>query len=227
MKNKRFLWLFLLPVMLFTFSPADGSMVSIDAVANGELIDILEDRIPRWERLADFPFLYKSGENYEVFIDTDDAFLPTYHYRIWDNNGDLIDESYHDWRTFGISETESEGILVVKLGGGFSSWHHRYYDVTNGRVSRLFYKPVATHGEIVAYFKIADDGHITLIIQNMFEPSIYYEEIDRNFSGMVIRGFCEAEFIENGNRLRITYWIEPNDDEITEVIDLTSLFYAM
>jgi hypothetical protein len=221
MKNKWFLWLLLLPLMTLSFSDA-GSIIGTESSANGEPIDTLEDRIPRWERLADFPFAHESGDNFEVFVDTDDAFLPTYHYRVWDNNGDLINESYHAWGSFDISETESEGILTVRLGYGFSSWRHRYYDVANGRVSRLFCKPVATHGERVAYFRITDDGHITLIVQNMFEPSIYREEIDRNFSGMVIRGFSEAEFIENGNRLKITYWIEPNDDEVTEVIDLAA-----
>jgi len=221
MKNKWFLWLFLLPLIFLSFSTG-GNTAGIGMVANSVPIDIHEDCIIRWSRLTSFNVPYEEGKNFEIFVDTESGFLMSYNYRIWDNNGDLIDENYH-WGPFNISETESEGILVVKLGYGFSTWRHRYYDVANGRVSRLFHKPVATYGELVAYFKIPDDGDITLVIQNMFEPSTYYEEISRNFSGMVIRDFREAEFIENGNRLKITYWIEPNDEEVVEVIDLTSV----
>ena len=54
----------------------------------------------------------------------------------------------------------------------------------------------------------------------MFDPKIYYKEIRRDFSDFVIKKQCSAEFLENNSKLKITYWIKPNDDKVTEIIVL-------
>lgn len=55
----------------------------------------------------------------------------------------------------------------------------------------------------------------------MFEPATFYREFDRDFSGMVIRGGdCKPEFLQNGKKLKLTYWRGENDEEVTEIFDL-------
>ena len=98
------------------------------------------------------------------------------------NDGNLLDQGYHGWRgSFGLSFNE-DGILVLNYGSGGSPplWSERYYDVTNGRISRFFFNPpVQSHSNLVVYFEAKEeyDGDIVLIIQNMFDPSLYYKEV--------------------------------------------------
>jgi len=166
---------------------------------------------------------YDNGDNYEIFADEE---MLSFHYNVWDNNSNKIDDGYYvhrGGRSFSTQETETESILALDYGYGGSppSWECRYYDVTNGRVSRFFHRPVAIYDDLVAYFtKNANSGKTVLVIQNMFEPLNYYKEIARNFSSWIYINFCEAQFIENGGQLKITYWINPNDEEVTEIIDL-------
>ncbi|MBQ2676727.1 MAG: hypothetical protein IJF54_04945 [Clostridia bacterium] len=160
--------------------------------------------------------LYKQGENYKIFTDSVQS---GYYYYVTDNNGRNIDIGYHSYRgSFGFSTKDN--ILIMEYGHGGSAWDERYYDVTTGRVSRFFEKPIAKSKELVAYFSLKD-GKILLVVQNMFDPAKYYKEITRDFSDFVIKDHCTAEFIDNNTKLDITYWVNPNDEKITETIDLT------
>ena len=163
---------------------------------------------------------YERGDNYEIFTDASENGLFASHYYVYDVNGVTIDEGFHDWRgSFGFTQKDDFLELDYGLGGLF--WQRRYYDVSNGRVSRFFSKPLQTHGELVTYFtRKGEDEDLVLVVQNMFDPSKYYQEIERNFSFYVITVPSTAEFLEDGKKLRVTYWIKPDNEEVTEIIDL-------
>ena len=121
----------------------------------------------------------------------------------------------------GLSFNE-DGILVLNDGAGGIPplWGERYYDVSNGRVSRFYFNPVKTYNELVVHYsEKKESGESILIIQNMFDPSIYYKEIERDFALANWSIPDTAEFIDAGKKLRITYWLKSDDEEVTEIID--------
>lgn len=170
-----------------------------------------------WNYFSTLDELYQKGKNYEIYSD---KVKTGFHYYVKDNDGNVIDEGYHDWRgSFGFNE--KDGILELDYGFGGPLWQRRYYDLSNGRVSRFFSKPLQTSGELVAYFKTKGENQdIILVVQNMFDSSKYYKEFERDFSTAVITGQSTAEFINDNKQLKINYWINPNDKEVTETIDL-------
>jgi len=170
--------------------------------------------------LSTLDTLIETGDNYEIYTD---EVQTGYYYRVKDSFGDLIDEGYHSGRgNFGFNSENS--MLELEYGFGGPVWEKRYYDVKSGRVSRFFSKPLHSHDELVAYFTTKGEaGNWVLVIQNMFDPAAFYQEIERNFSLYVYTAPSKAEFFEDGKKLRITYWIKPDNKEITEIIDLRPL----
>ena len=182
-----------------------GEIVSFDAVvpSNNDYLGTLD--VP-----------YKQADNYEIF--TNEAHS-AYYYIIKSDNQDIIDIGYHNQRgSFDVFFRDN--LLVLDYGWGGNSWHERYYDVSIGRVSRFFPRPISTANEFVAYFMITSSGHIALVVQNMFDPSEYYREFERNFSDFVFKDLAAAEFISQNTQLKISYWTTPNDEVVTEIINL-------
>lgn len=170
-----------------------------------------------YSQLDNIDVIYKQNKNYTILSNEDTTI---FHYYIKDDNGNIIDEGYHDWRgRFDISQKNN--FLVMNYGFGGNAWYERYYDTTNGRVSRFFEKPIANADEFVAYFVVTDTGNeIVLIVQNMFDPNIYYKEIRKDFSDYVIKEQVSAEFSEDNSKLKISYWTNPDNENVTEIIDL-------
>jgi hypothetical protein len=173
-----------------------------------------------WNYFDTLSVLFEENTNYKIY--TDNAQI-SFYYSVFDDNGNLLDEGYHGWRgSFGFSFNE-DGLLVLDygLGGTPSMWQERYYDVSAGRVSRFFSNPVQTHGELIVYFttkKAHDD--IILIIQNIFDASVYYKEVSGAYSHYVWAMPCTAVFSDDSEWLSITYWTYPYGKEITDIIDL-------
>ena len=163
-----------------------------------------------------FKTVYKQDKNYEILSDDD---LTAFHYFVKDHNGYMIDEGYHDAR--GSFDIDQKGTFVIlDYGYGGNARLQRYYDVSNGRVSRFFERPVASSGELVAYFSVNGDDQIVLVVQNMFDPDKYYKEIIRDFSDFVLKDEAKAAFSENNTKLSIAYWTGPDNEWVSEMIDL-------
>lgn len=194
-------------------------------VNNG--VSISEDKEPSFEGpaqcnsiqncLSSINILYKQGKNYEILSDES---LFYFHYFIRDNDGRIIDEGYHGPRgSFDIIQKET--YITLNYGHGGNSWFERYYDVSAGRLSRFFESPIQTNDELVALFKVNNaNNDIILVIQNIFDPDKYYKEVMRDFSDLVIKDEVKAEFLDDNTKLRITYWTNPDNEEITEIIML-------
>jgi len=194
--------------------PSSPELSSIEKLQQKYTID--EDGNVR-DYMSTLNLTCERGENYEILSD---GAKSEFHYYVMDDYGNVMDEGYHDWLgSFNFST--KDGLLELDYGFGSMFWQKRYYDVSNGRVSRFFSKPVQTHGELVAYFTTKDESlDWVLVIQNMFDPAVYYKEIIRDFSLYVYTAPSTAEFLDDGKKLSITYWLKPDDREVTEIIDL-------
>lgn len=159
---------------------------------------------------------YKSGENYEIY--TDEVRMH-YHYMVKDKYGYLLDEGYTNFRA--LDFYEKNGLLVLYRSGDLVSYSERYYDIPNSRISRFFWRPVAMSDKLVAYFVSQDDGQIKLIVQDIFDPSVYYTEIQRDFSDFVFKdNKYKGEFLNNNIKLKITYPVKDKEESVTEEIRL-------
>ena len=163
--------------------------------------------------LSTLEILYKSGKNYEIY--TDEVRMH-YHYMVKDKYGYLLDEGYTNFRA--LDFYEENGLLVLYRSGDSVSYSERYYDIPNSRISRFFWRPVAKSDKLVAYFVSQDDGQVKLIVQDIFDPSAYYTEIQRDFSDYVFKdNKYKGEFLNN-TKLKITYPVKDNEETVTEEI---------
>lgn len=206
----KILPLFFTAVLLFSACGANGDDAATSAVA-----DDIETSETTENVLDAVDVLYEEGEHYKIYSNAEKTL---YRYDVLDSTGALIDQGYQDWH--GVSFTGDENILQLFYWYSGPLSLVRYYDIETGRVSRLFSNSLGTHEETVAYFSVRGND-ILLVVQNMFEPATFYREFDRDFSGMVIRGGdCKPEFLQNGKKLKLTYWRGENDEEVTEIFDL-------
>lgn len=159
----------------------------------------------------------KNETNYKVYTD-ESGF--NYYYKVYNNIGECIDSGFH---TGEITFECIDNILSVKMGFGTYAFICRYYDLSTSRVSRFYTTPLEISGEYIAYFTKNhknDENSIILVIQNIFDEKVYYQEIKRAFSSKVLDLYSETEFINNNTQLKISYLINSSDEIITEVIDL-------
>ena len=161
--------------------------------------------------------LLEKDNNYEIY--TDEAHS-AFFYIVRDNQENIIDLGYHSNRgSFGL-EAQSK-LLVMEYGNGGNSWFERYYDVSNGNVSRYFERPVIHTDSMVAYFRFDEaSNNIILVVQDVFDASRYYREIYRDFSAYVLKDQAEAVFGEDNTKIKISYWTNPDNEYVTEIIDL-------
>lgn len=174
-----------------------------------------------WQESADavaekYSAVYKHGENFVIYTDQEDN--PTYYYVVKDKNGEVIDRGCHNWRgSFDLSY--HNGLLVLDYGYGGNSFDKRYYDISGTRVSSFFPSPVAESDRLVAYFEW-EDSKIKLVVRDIFDSTVFYKEINRDFSDAVFKQNYVGEFVENNTKLSLTYPVKNSIEAVTEIIPL-------
>lgn len=174
-----FLTALCLLILSFSACRSESTAVNAEASAESSIADT-ENADRNWDILSSVDVLCEEGDNYQIYTNAEET---AYRYVVLDDNGETLDQGYHDWRGGG-SFDEKDGILQLTYGYGGPLWDVRYYDTTRGRVSPYFSMPLATHGETVAYFSMGGE-EILLVVQNMFDPATYYKEFDRDFSASI------------------------------------------
>lgn len=202
-------------VLSFSACRSESTAVNAEVTAENSTGVGAEEADKNWDMLSSVDVLYEDGDNYQVYTNAEGT---AYRYVVLDDNGETLDQGYHDWRG-SCSFDEKDSILPLEYGYGGPLWDARYYDTARGRVSQFFPKPLATHGETVAYFSTSGE-EILLVVQDMFDSAIYYKEFDRDFSVSCVLGDCKPEFLQNGKQLKLTYWQLPDDEVVTEIFDL-------
>ncbi len=211
MNNKKLYRLLLVLLLLILVGCSNANNNNLESKALSESENVYANY-----SLKDIDTLYKKDKNYEILSNKD---LTVFEYTITDNNGYVMDFGYHNYRgSFDIAQENN--FLILNYGFGGNSWYERYYDVSNGEVSRFFERPVQTSNNLVAYFTVKEDTTIVLVIQNIFDSNVFYKEIKRDFSDFVIKDKVKVEFLDNDTKLKISYWIKPDNEMITEIIDL-------
>lgn len=166
-----------------------------------------------------FDIVCSEGENYKLMTNKEHS---GYRYYVYDNSGDMIDEGYHSYR--GCEFSYKDGYLAYHSHGLTFQWYARYYDVNGGRVSRLYYRPLDTYKNLVAYYRSDSDGNIALIVCDMFDQQTYYQSFSRDFGMSVLMGGSTGEFSEDGTTLTVTYTVtdyeNQKDTQITETFEL-------
>ena len=166
-----------------------------------------------------FNIVCEEHQNYKLLTNADNT---GYCYYVYDNAGELLDSGYHDYR--GCSFAFKDGYLSYYNAGLTFTWHERYYDVENGRVSRFYYRPLDTHKNLVAYYGSNSNDKTVLIVSDMFDKQTYYCEFAREFSLSVLTGGSTGSFSEDGKTLTVTYIVTDHenktDTKITETFQL-------
>ena len=73
--------------------------------------------------------------------------------------------------------------------------------------------------KLVAFFILDHNLQIKLVVQDIFDRSVYYTEIRRDFSDFVIKSNqYKGEFLDNNTKLKITYPVNGKEEPVTEEI---------
>lgn len=163
--------------------------------------------------------LIEKQEFYEVYSNVD---YTGYYYIIHDKKGSIVDYGYYDYH--GIKFEQNGDILKLRFNLGGNIGNEKYYNVSNGKVSRTYECVLDSSGELVAYFSnsFEDPKQTSIVIENMFDSTVYCKEFLRDISvnSIIQSSVIEAEFIENNSKFIITYKTASNEEKVTEILTL-------
>ena len=153
------------------------------------------------------------GKNYII---TQSNKSHQYHYKILDNNGKTIEEE--DISTYPKIQAVSDSIIEVQTGSG-NVVYRRYFNINDRKKSELFQNPIIMDYGKIVYASIKE-GNIILVVQDLFDSAYFYKEFELNFSPVAIPedAIINAQFIENGKKLRLKYL--SGDDYVEKTEDL-------
>ena len=147
-----------------------------------------------WNNTGAAGYLLQRGERYEIF-----SLVPfSYHYRLFDREGNIIEERDTGSRYPGISMI-TDTILEIKIGYGTGVIAHHYLDLETDRISSTFLQVLCTNGDLIAYL----DGE-QLIVESIFGKTNLYKQIDHNLAPELVQ-VAQASFSSDGRILYFTY----------------------
>ena len=120
-----------------------------------------------------------------------------------------------------IVQIVDDDTLLIICGKG--SWHsYTFVNVDTGLVSEGFEDISAWNSEMVVY-AVWQDGTYKVVVQDIYNKSDYYMEIERDFSPMAVPHFIikEATFLDDST-LEMKYYCGENFEIKGEIIDLQS-----
>lgn len=115
-----------------------------------------------------------------------------------------------------------DGLFEIVTSHGSPALLYRYYDIFNDTLSEdSFWNRAAVKGHAIAYMDLTQDSKLVLIVRDIFNKDIYYNEFERNFSPNAVpsSALTDAEFI-NDDTLNITYLKGEDSEEVTETIHI-------
>ena len=157
------------------------------------------------------------NDKYFKVIEIIDAEEWKYVYTIYNTDGQEVKkgESYRDPGIFYVDQETIE----ISINAGSYVNYCTYYDITNDRFSEQYESPIAADYHRVALLPYNRDGERPLIIKDMFDEGICYQEFSLDFAD-AIWPVVSAEF-KDEDTLLITY----NSGESYHYIEKTKLLY--
>lgn len=140
-----------------------------------------------------------------------------YYYYIFNKQNEVVDEMGFYWKEPQLSLVDDEIVKVyIHLGTGAGAIRTRYYDTKEELLSEWFNSVYDEDNNLLVY-----SAHNKLIVQNIFDKSSYYREIQMFSKELIETGepFINVEFVNNATELKVTY-ITTDLNETTETISL-------
>jgi len=159
----------------------------------------------------------KRGSNYRI-VETDEPFVLCY--EILNNSGEVV-RSGTGWRMPSFSNI-SEDVLEISIGAGTGTQMVQFYSAKNDILSEVFDTPIAITDELIGLLRRSDNDTINLIVRDIFDTEIYYNEfLLEDFSSVAnpIDALIQVEYLGNG-RVEVTYLSEQDFVEITTILVL-------
>jgi hypothetical protein len=166
--------------------------------------------------LGDINVIIEKDAHYILYTNAEKT---AFRYEVFDAGGNYMDGGVNDYHGFRFSY--QDGLLEMRKGTT-GTWMARYYDTEKSYVSRFFFMPKQTCGNLIAYYDRDNEGNRAVFVENIFDKEKYSMKLKREFCSAM--GPIETEFLNDGTQLRITYEIQMNDkyetELVTETIDL-------
>lgn len=163
--------------------------------------------------------LFKKDKNYEIYQYRYNEYSFEYIYFIYDNKHSRIDckNVYAREPQIVQNDTEKDGknIVRVLISGGSNVNITKYYNVSNGKVSKEYQNVLCADKKKVAYISYKN-GKTILNVQNKFAPKSFFEkELDM---GGISTTMFKGEF--NGNSITVTHAKGKNYKDVKETFSL-------
>lgn len=172
-------------------------------------------------QFVNIDILYEETDNYKIYTTEDEtAFV----YYVYSNSGAWLDDGYGGCcGAEGIIDFDSEeGYLVLNHSSMMNIVSYKYYELDRNLVSRYYSAPCKVSGALIAHFTYKNGDGPFLIVQDIFEPSLYYKEFEWNYPSYLYRypSSVTFEFLNNNTELKITYLNENTNEYDTVMFDL-------
>jgi len=129
-----------------------------------------------WTATEDAETIIESGLNYRIIKVGKDAEndVPKFRYEVFSNYGRVVREGI-GWRvpTF---RNINENLLKISIGVGTGIQMVQFYSAKNDAMSEVFNTPILITDELMGLLRWYDANVITLVVRNIFDKEIYYNE---------------------------------------------------
>ena len=165
--------------------------------------------------------LFEKDKNYEIYQYRYNENSFEYIYFIYDNKHSRIDckNVYAREPQIVQNDTEKDGknIVRVLISGGSNVNITKYYNVSNGKVSKEYQNVLCEDKKKVAYISYKN-GKTILNVQNKFAPKSFFEK-ELDMGGISTATFIgKGEF--DGNSITITHAKGKNYKDVRETFSL-------
>lgn len=165
--------------------------------------------------------LFEKDKNYEIYQYRYNENSFEYIYFIYDNKHSRIDckNVYAREPQIVQNDTEKDGknIVRVLISGGSNVNITKYYNVSNGKVSKEYQNVLCEDKKKVAYISYKN-GKTILNVQNKFAPKSFFEK-ELDMGGISTATFIgKGEF--DGNSITVTHAKGKNYKDVKETFSL-------
>ncbi|XBX07644.1 hypothetical protein QMP26_05630 [Enterocloster clostridioformis] len=167
------------------------------------LLTILLVYIQNFAQVQDKGEVIEIDKHYKITAHVDDKSKQTYiyHYLIYNSSGKMVKEDDH-YGTPPVIKYIDKNTLQISLSAGTATFFCSYYDIINDRFSKQYFSPLETgYGRIVYQER---SGDFKLIVSDIFDEDIYYEEFLLEDVSDVLSPILEIEFV-NKHALHVKY----------------------
>ena len=166
--------------------------------------------------------LVESGSNFRIIRTNEDDTnaVPEFCYEVFNNDGKVVIDG-NDWRIPSFININDD-VLKISVSAGTGVHMVQFYSAESDMLSEVFDTPIMITNELIGLLRWSDTGALNLIVRNIFDKGIYYNEfLLENFSNVInpLDAVIQTKYLGDG-RLEIIYLSGESFDEKTVIIQL-------